>query len=113
MAQGFSLKDQLFNASSIRDLANEFAAGVQGFDAEGYHSDVMAGLAPLGLLERLDWMADCLEARLSSDFPQMARQLAAAMPARLDPALNDDDFGRFIHSVPGILAAWEPPLPTP
>ena len=104
MAQGFSLKDQLFNADSIGDLAAEFAAGLPGFDGPGFHADVMGGLAPLGLLERLDWIADCLEPHLSSDFPQMADQLHAAMPAPLDPALTDNDFGRFIHSVPGILA---------
>ncbi|MEP5091666.1 MAG: hypothetical protein ABJR23_19755, partial [Paracoccaceae bacterium] len=40
----------------------------------------------------------------SSDFPEMADQLEAAMPPRLDPNLNDDDFGRFIHALPGILA---------
>ena len=26
------------------------------------------------------------------------------MPPRLDPSLQDDDFGRFIHAVPGVLA---------
>ncbi len=104
MAQGYSLKDQLFNEGSIGDLAAEFAAGVPGFDADAFQADVMAGLAGRGLLERLDWIADCLEPRLSADFPQMAEQLEAAMVPPLDPLLSDDDFGRFIHAVPGILA---------
>ncbi len=104
MAQGFSLKDQLFNADSIGDLAAEFAAGVPGFDPDRFHADVMAGLAERELLARLDWIADCLEPLLSPDFPTMADRLEAAMPPELDPDLRDDDFGRFIHAVPGILA---------
>lgn len=104
MAQGFSLKDQLFNADSIGDLAAEFAAGVPGFDPAPFHAEVMSGLAERELLARLDWIADCLEPRLASDFPTMATQLEAAMPPELDPSRRDDDFGRFIHAVPGILA---------
>lgn len=104
MAQGFSLKDHLFNTESIGDLAAEFAAGVTGFDAAGFHADVMAGLAERELMARLDWIADCLEPRLAPDFPTMADQLEAAMPPALDATRRDDDFGRFIHAVPGVLA---------
>lgn len=104
MAQGFSLKDQLFNADSIGDLAAEFAAGIPGFDARRFHADVMDGLRERELLARLEWIADCIEPHLAADFPAMAEQLEAAMPPALDPALRDDDFGRFIHAVPGILA---------
>ncbi len=104
MAQGFSLKDQLFNSESIGDLAAEFAAGVPGFDADRFHAAVMAGLAPRELLARLDWIADCLEPQLAADFPTMADQLLAAMVPELDASRSDDDFGRFIHAVPGILA---------
>ena len=104
MSEGFSLKDQLFNADSLRDLAGEFAAGVPGFDADAFHDRVMPGLAERELLARLDWIADCLEMQLSPRFPEMAEQLEAAMPPALDPTRTDDDFGRFIHAVPGILA---------
>ncbi|MGB0904013.1 MAG: class I SAM-dependent methyltransferase, partial [Mangrovicoccus sp.] len=37
-----------------------------------------------------EWMADCLERQLAPDFPTMAKQLQAAMPAPLDPALGDE-----------------------
>ena len=104
MAEGFSLKDQLFNAGSIGDLAAEFAAGMPGFDAPAFQAEVMGGLAERELLARLDWIADCLEPRLAADFPTMADQMEAAMPPPLDPSRTDDDFGRFIHAVPGILA---------
>ncbi len=104
MAQGFSLKDQLFNENSLSDLAVEYAAGIDGFDAAGFLAGVVPGLRGRELLARLDWIADCVEQRLSPEFPRMAAQLEAAMPAPLDPTRGDDDFGRFIHAVPGILA---------
>ncbi len=104
VSEGFSLKDHLFNAESLSDLAVEYAAGTPGFDADGFHAETVAGLEGRELMERLDWIADNIEKRLAPDFPTMADQLEAAMPPALDPTLSDDDFGRFIHSVPGILA---------
>ena len=100
---GFSLADQLFNADSVRDLAREYAV-LPGFEAGRFHREAVAGLDGRGLLERLDWLADCLEAQLPRDFPAMAEALEAAMPPPLDPSRTDDDFGRFIHALPGILA---------
>ncbi|WP_299768561.1 DNA alkylation repair protein [uncultured Tateyamaria sp.] len=100
----FSLKDQLFNAESLGDLADEFVAGVPGFDRDAFHVAALSGIAERSLMECLDWFADCLEPHLAADFPTMADQLQAAMPPRLDPTLRDDDFGRFIHAVPGVLA---------
>ena len=102
-AQGFSLKDELFNADTIRDLADEYAV-LPGFDADRFHAQAVAGLETRGLLERLDWLADCIEEQLTADFPAMADALEAAMPPPLDTTKTDDDFGRFIHAVPGILA---------
>lgn len=104
VAQGFSLKDQLFNSDSLGDLAAEYAAGVSGFDGPDFHAEVVAGLKGRELMERLNWIADCVEKRLSPDFATMADQIEAAMPPALDGTLQDDDFGRFIHAVPGILA---------
>ncbi|MEL6807436.1 MAG: DNA alkylation repair protein [Pseudomonadota bacterium] len=100
----FSLKDQLFNPDSLGDLADEFAAGVPGFDRAAFHAAAVSGIAERTLLECLDWFADCAEPYLAADFPTMAAQLEAAMPPPLDPSLRDDDFGRFIHAVPGVLA---------
>ncbi|WP_323769106.1 hypothetical protein [Antarctobacter sp.] len=100
---GFSLADQLFNASTLRDLAQDYAA-VPGFDTARFHADAFARLEGRGLLQRLDWIADCVAAQLPVDFPAMAEALEAALPDPLDPSLKDDDFGRFIHAVPGILA---------
>ena len=102
-AQGFSLKDELFNARTIGDLAAEFAV-LPGFDPDRFTKEALAGLSARGLLERLDWLADCIEAQLPNRFPELADALEAAMPPVLDPTNTDDDFGRFIHAVPGILA---------
>ncbi len=103
MAERFSLKDHLFNAETIGQLAGEFSV-LPGFDREAFAAEALSGFPERELLDRLEWIADCLESRLASDFPTMADQLEAAMPERLDPTLRDDDFGHFIHAVPGILA---------
>lgn len=102
---GFSLADQLFNAETLSQLTGEFAASVPGFDADRYLSDVLPKLPKLELMARMEAMADGLEAQLAADFPTMADQLEAAMPPPLDPTRKDDDFGQFIHTMPGILAA--------
>ncbi|WP_094019991.1 hypothetical protein [Maliponia aquimaris] len=100
---GFSLADQLFNAATLADLAREYAV-LPGFDAGRFHAEALGGLQGRGLLERLDWIATCVEAQLPRGFPAMAEALEAALPPPLDHSLSDDDFGRFIHAVPGILA---------
>ena len=100
----FSLKDHLFNAESLGDLAAEFAVGVPGFDADGFLAEVLPGLEGRELKARIDWIADCLEPRLPEDFGAMAAALEAALPPPLDPGRSDDDFGRFIHAVHGVLA---------
>ncbi|WP_299499152.1 DNA alkylation repair protein [uncultured Roseobacter sp.] len=104
MAEKFSLKDHLFNATTVAQLAHEYASGVPGFDPARFQKEALAGFPERELMARLDWLADCAETQLSSVFPDMADQLEAAMPAPLDPGLKDDDFGQFIHAVPGILA---------
>jgi len=98
------MKDQLFNAESIGDLARDYERAIPGFDRDAFAARVLAGFPERELLARLDWIADCLEPFLPRSFPLMAEVLEAAMPPPLDPKLTDNDFGRFIHAVPGILA---------
>ncbi|MEL7163843.1 MAG: DNA alkylation repair protein [Pseudomonadota bacterium] len=100
----FSLKDQLFNVETLGQLGREYAAVLPGFDANAFTELALAGVADRSLLACLDWFADCLEQHLARDFPTMADQLEAAMAPPLDPSRNDDDFGQFIHAVPGVLA---------
>lgn len=101
---GFSLKDHLFNSETIGQLAGEYARGLPGFNPDAFVHKVLGGFETRELLERLEWITDCLEPYLASDFSEMAVQIDAMMPPPLDPALRDDDFGHFIHAVPGILA---------
>lgn len=101
---GFSLADQLFNEQSVSQIAKDYAAAIPGFDGVDFTREVVAGFPERALIERMDWIADCLERRLAEDFPTMADQLEAAMPPELDPNLTDDDFGQFVHAPPGYLA---------
>lgn len=103
-APNFSLKDQLFNAETLGQLGDEYAV-LPGFDRDAFVAAALSGIPERTLVACLDWFADCLEPYLASDFPTMAAQLEAAMPPPLDPSLRDDDFGHFIHAVPGVLAA--------
>ncbi|MCJ7872418.1 hypothetical protein [Phaeobacter sp. J2-8] len=104
MTEAFSLRDHLFNPDSLGHLAGEYSAGLPGFDRQMFLDRVLPQLPDLELMQRLEAIADGIEAQLAPDFPTMADQLEAAMPPELDPDLRDDDFGRFIHAVPGILA---------
>ncbi len=100
---GFSLRDQLFNANTLSDLAADYAR-LPGFDRDLFLTTALQGLEPLGLMARLDHIADAVQDQLPKDFCAMSESLMAAMPPPLDPNLSDKDFGRFIHAVPGILA---------
>ncbi len=104
MADRFSLKDHLFNPETLAALGAEFESGIAGFDTSAFLSACVPGLAERELMDRLDWIADCLEPHLNvGDFAVLADQLEAALPAPLDPELRDDDFGHFRHGVFGIL----------
>ncbi len=103
MAQGFSLKDQLFNAKKVRYLAGLFADADAGFDAELFQRQVMERLPELELKQRITWIADCLGARLPDTLPDIAPVLRAALPPPLDPNRTDDDFGDFIFAPLGEL----------
>lgn len=104
MAQGFSLADQTFNAESVGRLAAEYAAAIEGFDQDVFVSKVLSGFPEREFMQRVEWIADCLEPYLAEDFSTMASQLKEAMPEKLNPLLKDDDFGSFVHTVPGVLA---------
>lgn len=105
MAGKTLLKDQLFNAQTVEQLASEHGRAIAGFDAARFCARALAGFPERELMARMSWLADCLEAQLASDFTTLADQLEAAMPPALSADKKDDDFGQFIHAIPGILAA--------
>ncbi|MEL6571448.1 MAG: DNA alkylation repair protein [Pseudomonadota bacterium] len=102
MAAGYSLKDDLFNRTTVSRLGQEFEDGGV-FEAAPFVDAVMAGLAPLELKERIAWIAEVLADFLPRDFPDGAAAIQAALPPPLDPTLTDDDFGHFIHAPLGVF----------
>lgn len=105
MAEKFSLKDHLFNPDTVAVLGAGFARALPGFDAAAFQARALAGFDSRELMQRIEWLADCLEPDLAGDFDVMAGQIEAALPEPLDPNLRDDDFGHFIWAVPGVLIA--------
>ncbi len=98
MAQGFSLKDQLFNAEKTRYLAGLFASASPSFDAATFEADVLSRLPALELKERMTWIATCLQSALPGPLPEVAPVILRALPPPLDPTRTDDDFGDFIFA---------------
>ena len=98
MAQGFSLKDQLFNAEKTQYLAGLFAQADSGFDPDAFHAQVMSQLLELELKERMAWIAECLQSALPGELPDVSPIILRALPPPLDPTLSDDDFGDFIFA---------------
>lgn len=102
MAQGFSLKDQLFNPQTVGILGDHFEkAGV--FDAAPFVRDVVAQMGPLELKARINLIAQVLADYLPRDFPAACDAILAALPPALDPAKSDDDFGHFIYAPLGVF----------
>jgi 3-methyladenine DNA glycosylase AlkC len=101
MAAGFSLKDQLFNVETVGHLGQLFEAA-DVFAAKPFVDDVMAGMLPLELKARINFIATVLAKHLPADFPQAAAGMRKALPPPLDPNLTDDDFGDFIYAPLGV-----------
>lgn len=101
----FSLKDQLFNADSVGELAGRLAEVLPGFRRSTFEREVLARFAYLELKERIAWIVTVLESYLPAAFPDARRALCDALPEPLDPTRTDDDFGRFIWVVPGEYVA--------
>lgn len=103
MAQGFSLKDDLFNADTVGRLAGHFEeAGV--FKARRFQAVVMERMPPLELMARIQMIAEVLADFLPSDFLAAAQAIEMALPPPLDPTRRDDDFGHFIYAPLGVYA---------
>ncbi|MFV0358160.1 hypothetical protein [Tropicimonas sp.] len=99
----FSLKDALFNKNKVTLLAGWMQSADPGFPVRAFVSDVMARLPELELKARIDWIAECLIARLPPGFPDAADIVRAALPPPLDPTRTDDDFGDFIVAPLGVV----------
>ncbi|MEE4281638.1 MAG: hypothetical protein V2I41_06825, partial [Pseudomonadales bacterium] len=101
----FSLKDELFNPSTLELLSGNVAAVYPGFRRQAFERKVLGRFDELELKARIDWMAQCLNEYLPENIAQARDVLLAALPAPLDPDLRDNDFGQFIWVVPGECIA--------
>lgn len=102
---GFSLKDHLFNAETVGQLAGEIKAAHPSFQRDAFVAQTLSGFDGRELKDRIEWIADCLETQAPNAFADLADWIEAALPEPLDPTLKDDDFGHFIHSPWGVLIA--------
>ncbi len=103
--KSFSLKDDLFNKDSVGEFAAQLASQIPGFSAVRYQKAVLKAFPDLELKQRIQHMVSVLAEFLPEDFAEAAKQLEAALPPRLDPSLQDDDFGKFIWVVPSEYVA--------
>ncbi|MEM7408130.1 MAG: DNA alkylation repair protein [Pseudomonadota bacterium] len=101
----FSLKDQLFNASTVGRLADHVKAAWARFRRDQFVASVLAGFPERELKDRITWMAANLEAYLPNTHARAREILLAALPEPLDPTRTDDDFGEFIWAVPAEFVA--------
>lgn len=99
--RGFSLKDQLFNAGSVGQLADQLAAARAHFPREAFIAECLARFPDLELKARIDWMGEVLARHLPQDFPTALAHIRDALPTPLDPNKGDNDFGSFITSAYG------------
>lgn len=101
----FSLKDQLFNETSVSKLATGLRRAQPKFRDKEFLDKSLAAFPELELKARIAFMADLLAEFLPKDFGKAVAVLEKALPPPLDPALTDDDFGEFIWSVPAEFVA--------
>lgn len=104
MAQGYSLKDQLFNPAKVGYLCGLIAnAAPKSFDRAALEAEICARLPELELKARIDWIASCLDRALPGPFEALAQVIEAALPPPLDPGVEDGEFGDFIFAPLGEL----------
>ncbi len=101
----FSLKDDLFNPQTVAELGAALNSAYPAFARQDFEREVLAAFPDLELKERINWMVETAHRHLPPELDAAREIWQAALPAPLDPTLNDDDFGRFIWVVPGEYVA--------
>ena len=101
----FSLKDELFNKQKVSKIAGEIAAVYQEFEQSQFVTTVTKQFPQQELMERLNWIRDCLREFLPEDYRAAVEILTKSLPPPCDPTLSDDDFGDFIYGPYGAFVA--------
>ena len=94
----FSLKDQLFNADKVANLASGLSSAWADFPADAFTAQVLDAFPRLELKERIDHIAISLHEALPADYPLALDVLLRSLPPELDPDRTDNDFGDFIFA---------------
>ena len=93
----FSLKDHLFNRKKVEFLASEIERAYPDFQKELFVKEVITKFPKLELKARVEHIADCLSDLLPDSYPEALQIILRALPEKLDPMKQDDDFGDFIY----------------
>lgn len=101
----FSLKDQLFNKQKVSLIAAEIEVVYPEFNKTAFVKTVCDQFSELELLERLNWIRDCLRNFLPDSYRDAVSILLQSLPEPCDPSLTDDDFGDFIYGPYGAFVA--------
>ena len=101
----FSLKDELFNPTTVEQVALEIKAVYGDFDRENFMSDTLTVFPKFELKERIFHMVLMFKKHLPDDYITATNILLKALPSELDPQKSDDDFGEFIYSPYGEYVA--------
>jgi 3-methyladenine DNA glycosylase AlkC len=96
MSEKFSLKDHLFNKTSVTRLAGWFVSADPIFPETDFVQSVLKQFPDLALKERIHCIAVELKKVLPADFLEATDIIVAALPPILDPENTDDDFGDFV-----------------
>ena len=91
----FSLKDHLFNRETMTRLGRLLDPVISGLTPDRFVAEVMDGIGPLELKQRITHIAGIVDGHLPEDYEQSVKVILAALPPPLDPSLSDGDFGDF------------------
>lgn len=96
MSEKFSLKDHLFNEKSVARFCELFYKNDKEFPKKFFMDSCFQYFPNLELKERSNYMAKLLLEILPKDFQKSSKIILKALPEKLDPKKNDDDFGDFV-----------------
>ena len=96
MSETFSLRDHLFNTTSVTRLADWFVGADPTFPKTDFIKKVMKRFPDLTLKQRITCITHELGRILPDDYIQATHLILCALPPVLDPTQTDDDFGDFI-----------------
>ncbi|CAA6817391.1 MAG: DNA alkylation repair enzyme [uncultured Sulfurovum sp.] len=98
MAEKFSLKDELFNAQKVHQIASEIKKVSPSFEQKKFEEEVLIKFDELELKERIVHIRQMLARYLPVNYIDATTILLQALPLELNPHKTDNDFGEFIYA---------------